>query len=90
MAFAMRMEFTDVVVDDSLKNCCVNGVKTGFQFEIRLAYYFDGEKTVPVTGISMSGKLSEALAGVKLDEKVTVDGAYEGPRRLLIRNMAIL
>ena len=39
MAFAMRMEFTDVVVDDSLKNCCVNGVKTGFQFEIRLAYY---------------------------------------------------
>ena len=39
MAFAMRMEFVDVVVDGSLKNCVVNGRKTGYQFDIRLAYY---------------------------------------------------
>ena len=39
MAFAMRMEFVDVVVSGSLKNCLVDGRKTGSQFDIRLAYY---------------------------------------------------
>ena len=39
MAFAMRMNFTDVVVDDSLKSIQVNGKKLGYQFDIRLSYY---------------------------------------------------
>ena len=39
MAFAMRMNFVDVVVSDSLKNYYVDGRKTGYQFDIRLSYY---------------------------------------------------
>ena len=39
MAFAMRMNFVDVVVDGSLKNYCVNGKTMGYQFDIRLSYY---------------------------------------------------
>lgn len=39
MAFAMRMNFVDVVVDDSLKHYRVNGKKMGYQFDIRLSYY---------------------------------------------------
>lgn len=39
MAFALRMNFTDVVVSDSLKNCRVNGRVVGYQFDIRLGYY---------------------------------------------------
>lgn len=39
MAFAMRINFVDVVVDDSLKNYYVNGKKVGYQFDIRLSYY---------------------------------------------------
>lgn len=58
--------------------------------EIRLAYYFDGQKTVPVTGISMSAKLSEVLAELRLSDRVDVDGAYEGPVRLLLKDVAIL
>ena len=58
--------------------------------EIRLAYYFDGEKTVPVTGISMSGKLSAALASLRLSDRIVTDGAYEGPRSLLIKGMTVL
>ena len=58
--------------------------------EIRLAYYFDGKKTVPVTGITMSGKLSDALKGMRLSASACVSGPYEGPRRMLIRNMAVL
>ncbi|MCM8709935.1 DUF6379 domain-containing protein [Clostridium sp. SYSU_GA19001] len=39
MAFAMRINYVDVVCDDSLKNTYVNGKKTGFEFCIRLSYY---------------------------------------------------
>ena len=58
--------------------------------EIRLAYYFDGEKTVPVTGITMSAKLSEVLAGVRLSEKTSRTGAYFGPEKLLMPNVTVL
>ena len=39
MSFAMRMNFVDVIVDDSFKNYYVNNEKTGYQFDIRLSYY---------------------------------------------------
>ena len=58
--------------------------------EIRLAYYYDGEKTVPVTGISMSGKLSAALAALRLSNHMVTEGAYEGPRYLLLKAMTVL
>ena len=58
--------------------------------EIRLAYYFDGEKTVPVTGISMSGKLSAALAALRLSDRMVTEGAYEGPQYLLLKGMTVL
>ena len=58
--------------------------------EIRLAYYFDGEKTVPVTGISMSGKLSQALSSLRLSNSPVTDGSYEGPSLLLMPGVAIL
>ena len=58
--------------------------------EIRLAYYYDGKKTIPVTGITMSAKLSEVLAHLRLTTKTCVEGAYEGPERLMMQNVAIL
>lgn len=39
MRFAMRMNFVDVVVDNSLKNIKANGKNVGYQFDIRLSYY---------------------------------------------------
>ena len=39
MGFAMRINFVDVICDDSLKNIYVNGKKNGFDFDIRLSYY---------------------------------------------------
>ncbi|WP_050611927.1 C-glycoside deglycosidase beta subunit domain-containing protein [Ligilactobacillus agilis] len=39
MAFALRMNFVDVIVDNSLKNNYVDGKKNGYQFDIRLSYY---------------------------------------------------
>lgn len=39
MGFAMRMNFVDVVVSDSLKHYYVDGKKMGYQFDIKLSYY---------------------------------------------------
>ena len=58
--------------------------------EIRLAYYFDGEKTVPVSGVSMSGKLSEALAALRLSNQTITYRNYEGPDKLLLSDMTVL
>ncbi len=35
MGFAMRMNFVDVVVSDSLKHYYVDGKKMGYQFDVR-------------------------------------------------------
>lgn len=39
MGLALRLNFVDVVCDDSLKNFWANGKKTGYQFDVRLSYY---------------------------------------------------
>lgn len=39
MSFSMRINFVDVVVDNSLKNIKVNNNNVGYQFDIRLSYY---------------------------------------------------
>lgn len=36
---ALRLNFTDVIRDNSLKNIYVNGKKAGCQFDIMLSYY---------------------------------------------------
>lgn len=58
--------------------------------EIRLAYYFDGEKTVPITGISMSAKVSDVFSALKLSDTAVVSGSYQGPEKLLMKNVTIL
>ena len=45
---------------------------------------------MPITGITMSAKLSEVLAGLKLADKACVDGAYEGPALAMMKDVAIL
>lgn len=58
--------------------------------EIRLAYYRHDGITEPVTGISMSGKLSEVLAGIRLSDKTKVRGYYGGPYKVLLKGMEII
>lgn len=57
--------------------------------EIRLAYLCDGEKRTPVTGISMSGKLSDVLNTVVLSKERAIQGGYCGPEKILIDKMNI-
>lgn len=47
--------------------------------EVRLGYYFDGTREIPVTGVSISGKLSECLSGMRLSDTERVYESYKGP-----------
>lgn len=57
--------------------------------EIRLAYYFDGEKVTPVTGISISGSVSEALRSIRLSSKEAIHNGYVGPSKAVLENLKI-
>ena len=57
--------------------------------EVRLAYYHDGEKITPVTGISISGKASQVLNDLRLSAEIAVHDNYTGPRKALISCMKI-
>ena len=57
--------------------------------EIRLAYYFDGNKVTPVTSLFISGSLEETLNNIYLSKEVTQEGSYFGPKLALIKNLQI-
>ena len=58
--------------------------------EVRLGYYFDGNKEIPVTGISISGKLSTALANMRLSTDETTYESYNGPKCALFEGIEIV
>ena len=58
--------------------------------EVRLGYYFDGEKEIPVTGISISGKLSLALANMRLSNEAITHEGYNGPKCALLEGIEIV
>ena len=58
--------------------------------EIRLAYLHENGKITPVTGISMSAKLSEVLSTLRLSEKTDVSRNYKGPVKLLMKGVSVL
>lgn len=58
--------------------------------EVRLAYYCDGEKIIPLTGISISGKLSEALNSIRLSNEEICSGRYAGPKVALFDGIAVV
>lgn len=57
--------------------------------EVRLAYYHDGEKRTPVTGISISGSASEVLNSIRFSSKPAVYNGYMGPEKAQLTNMKI-
>lgn len=57
--------------------------------EIRLAWYCDGKTKIPVTGISISGKLEDVLNTLRLSEEKTVHNGYTGPAKAILSNMNI-
>jgi len=57
--------------------------------EIRLAYYCDGGKLLPVTGISITGSLKQVLSSIRLSTETAVDNGYTGPAKAILQDMKI-
>ena len=58
--------------------------------EVRLGYYFNGEREIPVTGISISGKLSTAIANMRLSNEATTYEDYNGPKCAILNGIEIV
>lgn len=57
--------------------------------EVRLAYYHQGDKMVPMTGISIAGKVSQVLKSIRLWDSPAVYGGYRGPARAILQDMQV-
>lgn len=57
--------------------------------EVRLAYYNDGTTILPVTGISITGSLSEVLSSIRLAKETAVHDRYIGPKKAILSGMKI-
>ena len=72
----------------------MSGIQTDFYSdyvggEIRLAYWHDGETVRPVTGVSISGKVSEVLNHIRFSKETALLGNFHGPRKAVIESMNI-
>lgn len=58
--------------------------------EVRLGFYFDGEKEIPVTGLSISGDIHALKGKIIYSKETTTEGDYHGPAYVLIPGMKIM
>lgn len=72
--------FSDFTVDNLTGDFCG---------EIRLAWYFDGEKTIPVTGGSISGNINQLQNEIFLSKELQKDNNFEGPRVVKLLNVTV-
>lgn len=57
--------------------------------EVRLAKYFDGQNTYPISGFSFSGNLNECVNTFELSKETTTIKGYEGPKYVLLKQFEI-
>ena len=58
--------------------------------EVRLANYFDGKDTYPITAFSFSGSLQEVINNLDLSKEKTKIKDYVGPKYALLKDLDIL
>ncbi len=60
-----------------------------FGGEVRLGYYYDGEKRIPVTGFSISGNYRAACSEFEFSCEGYRDYTYRGPLCIKIKNVSV-
>lgn len=60
-----------------------------FGGEIRLAFYSDGEKEIPVTGGSISGSIPDVEANLHLSKEMQTEKGYHGPLALYFDKVSV-
>jgi len=67
----------------------LDSVTGDFGAEIRLAYWFDGKKRVPVTGGSISGSVSELRSTMRRSSERALASRSLCPKALLLKSVSI-
>lgn len=88
------LEEADLQKAPYLEIVSMSGLQLGFfnnyiGGEVRLAYYHDGTTVHPVTGISVSGKLQEALDRIRLSRETAHRSGYLGPAKAVLDCLTI-
>ncbi len=87
-------EESEFVTGPYLEVLSMSGIQTDFYAdyvggEIRLAYWHDGETIRSVTGVSISGKLSDVLNHIRFSRDCALLGNFYGPKKAVIEGMNI-
>jgi PmbA protein len=67
----------------------LDGVTGDFGAEIRLAYWFDGEKKIPVTGGSISGSVQEFKATMHRSSERSLGARSLCPTAVLLAGLRV-
>ncbi|MDF2673162.1 MAG: peptidase [Clostridiales bacterium] len=60
-----------------------------FGGEVRLGWYYDGEKTIPVTGGAVTGNIKDVQHEMYLSKELQVDNDFIGPRTIQLFNVSV-
>ncbi|MBQ9118900.1 MAG: hypothetical protein IJY09_02445 [Lachnospiraceae bacterium] len=60
-----------------------------FGGEIRLAYWFDGEKVVPVTGGSINGSILDVQKNLTFSKELQTEKDFEGPMAVCMEGISV-
>jgi PmbA protein len=60
-----------------------------FYGEIRLGWYYDGNKVIPVTGGSISGNIKEVQENMYLSKELQTDNEFLGPKMIQLFNINV-
>lgn len=78
--YLMTAAFSDFTVDTMTGDFCG---------ELRLAWYYDGRKTIPVAGGSVTGNIAELQQEMYLSKERQKDNNFEGPAMVLLKNVTV-
>lgn len=57
--------------------------------EVRLGFYFDGQKYTPVTGFSISGNIHKDKNKFRFSKEIETNRGYRGPKYIYVKDMTI-
>ena len=67
----------------------MNSLTGDFAGEIRLGWYYDGQKRIPITGGSVSGNVKDIQENFEFSDEVVLYGNYLGPKALKVHGAKI-
>ena len=86
--------FSEMAKEPYLRCAVFSGIQVErnsgyFGGEVRLGYYFDGEKEIPVTSFTISGDLNVSRGTMVYSSDTVTTDFYHGPKYLEIRDMKL-